>query len=90
MFPFIFLRKTEDRQNKVLIDHEKIHLRQQLELLIIPFYIWYLSEYYIKYLKYKDWTMAYRNISFEREAFANEENPDYLKKRKRWRFRFYL
>lgn len=90
MFPFILLRKKELRHNQSLINHEKIHLSQQLELLIIPFYIWYLSEYYIKYLKYKDPERAYRNISFEREAYENDQNLDYLKTRKFWSFISYL
>lgn len=90
LFPFIFLRKKEDRRNKILINHEKIHLRQQLELLVIPFYIWYLSEYYIRYLKYKDHHKAYRNISFEREAYENDQDADYLKKRKFWNFLDYF
>jgi len=89
LFPFIFLRKKEDRQNQTLINHEKIHLRQQVELLIIPFYIWYLSEYYIKYLKYKDPQLAYRNISFEKEAYENDQNLGYLKTRKFWNFLSY-
>ena len=90
LFPFILLRKKELRHNPILINHEKIHLRQQLELLIIPFYIWYLSEYYIKYLKYKNPDLAYRNISFEREAYDNDQNLDYLKNRKWWSFISYL
>lgn len=90
LFPFIFVKKKEYRQNKVLINHEKIHLRQQLELLIIPFYIWYLSEYYIKYLKYKDPNLAYRNISFEKEAYENDQDLDYIKTRKFWSFLSYI
>lgn len=90
LFPFILLRKKELRHNPILINHEKIHLRQQLELLIIPFYIWYLSEYYIKYLKYKNPDLAYRNISFEREAYENDQNLDYRKTRKFWSFLHYL
>jgi hypothetical protein len=35
LFPFIFIRKPEDKENNILINHEKIHLRQQLEMLII-------------------------------------------------------
>jgi hypothetical protein len=35
LFPFIFIRKPEDRENNILINHEKIHLRQQIELLVI-------------------------------------------------------
>ncbi len=90
LFPFILLRRKSDRHNEILINHEKIHIRQQLELLIIPFYIWYLSEYYLKYLKYRNPQLAYLNISFEREAYANEQNPNYLEKRKFWSFLKYL
>lgn len=90
LFPFILLRKKSDKGNHILINHEKIHIRQQLELLIIPFYIWYLSEYYLKYLQYRNAEKAYRNISFEREAYANEKNPDYLKHRKFWHFLKYI
>jgi len=35
LFPFIFLRTKNLKENPTLIHHEKIHLRQQLELLII-------------------------------------------------------
>ena len=90
LFPFIFLQKPEDRQNKTLINHEKIHIRQQMELFIIPFYIWYLSEYYLKYLRYRNPQFAYRNISFEREAYAYEQDLNYLKKRKFWSFISYI
>ena len=81
MFPFIFLLRKEDKQNAVLLNHEKIHIRQQLELLIIPFFIWYAVAFLIRLIQYKNWKKAYRNISFEREAYANEKDLDYLKKR---------
>lgn len=75
-YPFIFI--TPDTTiDDVLINHERIHLRQQLELLIIPFYIWYLIE-----LKKK----GYYNICFEKEAYGNEHNLSYLKKRKWFNF----
>ena len=90
LFPFILLREKKYRQNKTLINHEKIHMRQQMELLIIPFYILYLSEYYLKYLRYRNPQLAYRNISFEREAYANEQDLNYLKKRKFWGFISYI
>ncbi|MBP7173046.1 MAG: hypothetical protein KBA33_03120 [Cloacibacterium sp.] len=86
LFPFIFLKKKEDKRNLVLINHEKIHLRQQLELLVIPFYIWYVVEYFYWYFKYKDSYLAYRRICFEREAFAKENSTQYLKERKFWAF----
>ncbi|MBW7676506.1 hypothetical protein [Chryseobacterium chendengshani] len=84
LYPFIFIKNAEDKRNRVLINHEKIHLRQQLELLIIFFYIAYVLEYYYHLLQLKDGHRAYLAISFEREAYANEHDLDYLKKRKFW------
>jgi hypothetical protein len=37
LFPFIFVQRKEDSKNKILINHETIHIRQQLELLIVRF-----------------------------------------------------
>jgi hypothetical protein len=90
LFPFVILRNPLDRQNRVLVNHEKIHIRQQLEFLIIPFFLWYFIEYGLRLIKYKNKNVAYRNISFEREAYSNEFNLDYIKNRKLWDFRKYL
>lgn len=80
LFPFIVIPKTTSLDS-VLINHEKIHLRQQLELLVIPFYIWYLIEFFAK---------GYLNISFEKEAYLNEKNLAYLENRKLYSFQKYL
>lgn len=90
LFPFIFLKTVALKENKVLINHEKIHLKQQLETLIIPFYFCYLLEFLIRLLQYKNWKKAYRNISFEREAYANQANLDYIENRSIWAFLKYL
>lgn len=90
LFPFIFVREAKLMQHPLLLNHERIHLRQQAELLIIPFYIWYVLEYLIRLFHYKDKKKAYRNISFEREAYTNEVNLDYSKTRKFWNFIKYL
>ena len=81
IFPFVFLKDNNDKDNITFINHEKIHLRQQIELLIIPFFIWYFIEFFIRWIQYKNKFLAYKNISFEREAYANEKDPDYLKQR---------
>lgn len=86
LFPFIFLFRKEDKQNKVLVNHEKIHIRQQLELLVLPFFIWYGVEFLVKLIQYKNRAEAYRNISFEREAYNKEKDLDYLKRRSFWSF----
>lgn len=90
LYPFIFIKNPDDRKNEVLINHEKIHLRQQLELLIIFFYLAYIAEYYYHLFKLKNAHQAYHAISFEREAYCNELDLKYLKKRKPWAFRKYF
>ena len=85
-FPFVILRYKNVKDDLIVINHEKIHIRQQLELLVLPFYIWYFIDFGLKYLIYKDAKIAYRNIIFEREAYANESNINYLKSRTFWGF----
>ena len=82
IFPFILLKSTSQKQDLILINHEKIHLQQQLELLIIPFYFLYLLNYLINLFKYKKHYPAYFNIMFEKEAYQAEKHLNYLSKRK--------
>lgn len=73
IWPFCFYKGAIDL---VTQNHERIHARQQLELLIIPFYIIYFFEWIFK---------GYRNVSFEKEAYDNEYNLLYLERfRKFW------
>lgn len=54
-----------------------------LLLSIFAFYILYVIEWFIKFIIYKfDKHKAYKNTSFEREAYSNEKNMGYLKSRK--------
>ena len=90
LYPFIFVRNASDKYDKVLINHERIHLRQQRELLVLFFYIWYFLDFLFKLIRYRNWDKAYRNIIFEREAYANQSNLDYLKVRGIWWFTAYF
>ena len=90
IFPFVFLNDKASKADKVLINHEMIHLRQQIELLIIPFFIWYGFEFLIRCIQYRNRNLAYRNISFEREAYANENDFNYLKSRSFFNYLKYL
>ncbi|MFS4468493.1 hypothetical protein [Maribacter sp. 2210JD10-5] len=90
LWPFIFLKDDTLKSDATLINHEKIHLRQQLELLVIPFYFLYVLEWLLKTIWYLDSYKAYQNLSFEREAYANEQNEQYLQKRKAFSFMKYL
>jgi len=86
VYPFILIKKDEMRNDARLIHHEKIHHRQQLELLILPFYILYGINYFINLLLYRNHYKAYREIIFEREAYTMENDFNYLKYRKWGRF----
>ena len=86
VYPFILVKYREDLKDSIFINHEKIHIRQQVELLIFPFFIWYLAEYLVRLLQYKNGHLAYKNISFEREAYTEESNLLYLKNRSLYRF----
>ena len=90
LYPFVLLRYADDRLDPVLLNHERIHLRQQLELLVIPFYVWYLTEYVWHRRRGMSHVEAYLRISFEREAYANEHRPNYLDDRPPFAFRNYL
>ncbi len=90
LWPFIILKERSLTNDDVLINHERIHLQQQLELFIVFFYIWYLTEWIIKCAWYFNGYKAYRNISFEREAYYHESDSHYLTRRGRFRFIQYL
>lgn len=90
LFPFIILRQLQFKHNLTLINHEKIHLKQQLELLVLPFFIWYGIEFLIRLITYRNWRLAYFNISFEREAYKNENDLNYLKLRSWYDFLKYV
>lgn len=91
IFPFIFVKTRKLREDMVLINHEQIHIAQALELFVFPFYLLYLLEFLIQLVRHRDFHRAYRNISFEREAYCNETDLDYMKYRKVWSFtRYYI
>lgn len=76
---------------KVELDHEYIHTMQQIEMLFLFFYLWYGIEYLVRLVQYRGNRMqAYYNISFEREAYANEKYPDYKLYRRLYSWTKYL
>jgi hypothetical protein len=90
LYPIMLFKSKRLKSDQRIINHEKIHFRQQHELLILPFYILYLSQYLINRLKYKDHDLAYRNISFEKEAYSNDHDLTYLKNRKAYAWVRYM
>lgn len=90
-FPIIYISDTL-RPNKKLykqvVNHERIHLRQQLELLIIPFWIWYFLEYLVYLVVHQDSYQAYRSIRFEKECWKHDKDLNYLSHRKPYNYIF--
>lgn len=89
-WPFILIRRKALENNRVFMNHERIHIQQQQELLVLPFFVWYVFEYFFRLAQTGNSYKAYKKISFEREAYSNEKNFKYLKERKYWSFVRYL
>lgn len=90
LWPFVIIRHTDLKNDTIFLNHERIHLRQQIELLIVVFYLWYSIEFLIRWFQYKNRYQGYRNISFEREAYYYDNDCDYLKNRKWYGFLKFL
>ena len=90
LFGLFFVRKDEwnrhsDKIKEITINHESIHTVQMKETGYVFFYIIYFLEYLFRFLLNGfDSDKAYRNISFEKEAYENEDNFEYLGKRRRY------
>lgn len=89
IYPFIFVRRDETMYDYDY-NHEYIHAHQQKEMIWVFFFLWYGIEWIIRLVQYKDGDKAYRNISFEREAYQKQYYYGYLKKRKFWGWIKYL
>ena len=81
ILPFIFVADERCKHDIYLINHEKIHLRQQAETLFVGFVILYFIALYRK---------GYMGISFEKEAYQNQHKLEYLKTRPWFAWRNYM
>lgn len=45
------------------------------------YYIWYVLEYLVRLAIGRDTEWAYRTVGFEAEAYANDDDPDYIENR---------
>lgn len=114
LYPFILLKeKPTDTGMIVTLNHERIHIRQQEECLVLclpfiawlafsvsqwmwlwclvnPFYLWYITEYLVYRVRYRNHSQAYFSISFEKEAYDNQYDETYLKYRHSFTWLNYL
>ena len=91
LFGYVFCRVDKGRLPEVAKNHEYIHSLQQREMLFIGFYLWYVIEWLYHLIRLHNFMKAYYAISFEREAYAMQEDLNYKYKRKKFAsFRYYL
>ena len=76
----ILARRESKPLHDVTLRHEAIHTAQMRETLYVGFYLLYLLEWFIKLFIYG--REAYRNISFEREAYRYAAYENYLEERR--------
>ncbi|MCH5319705.1 MAG: hypothetical protein J1E38_08375 [Paramuribaculum sp.] len=70
-----------ERIDAKIINHERIHTAQMRELLFVPFYVLYFIEWLVRLIQYRNWFEAYKNISFEREAYTYDHDLNYIERR---------
>jgi len=75
---------SRGEMSEVVKRHETIHFQQYLELAFIGFPILYLGWWALNLLKDQSGQDAYFNIPFEKEAYGNDEDENYLENRKRY------
>lgn len=78
LFGFVFSRDILTEIDK---NHEAIHTYQMKKVGYVKFYIIYLYEYIKNLIKYRNNKLAYKNISFEIEAYNNQNNLNYVDKK---------
>lgn len=83
--------KDESFETQRIINHEKIHFRQQIELLFIGEILCRLIErLYLRLFLSKNSLDSYKLCCFEQEAYLNQDNDNYLKDRKLFSFIKYI
>jgi len=81
LFGVVFVRR-ECAMTATDLNHEAIHTAQMREMLYVIFYLVYVAEWLWHLAKCHNAHEAYRRISFEREAYANQSDTNYLNNRK--------
>jgi hypothetical protein len=91
VWPVLFVRPGEPLPlHSETLNHERIHARQQMEMLWLFFFIWYGLEFLVRLLTHRNRHDAYSALSHEKEAHAHDTDIDYLNKRKLYAWAKYL
>ena len=107
LFGVLFVRGNA-RIDDITLNHEKIHSRQFVELMVLfavatvlirwwlplfsPlfFYAWYVIEWLVHLIRFRSTYIAYRRISFEREAYSHQADMGYTNGRYWFNFLKYI
>ena len=81
LFGVVLARKEYRPLSETTVNHESIHTEQMKELLYVGFYFCYLIEWIVRLFMKGN---AYRNISFEKEAYDCQHIPGYVRLRQRF------
>jgi hypothetical protein len=84
LFGYVFCRVDKGRLPETAKNHEYIHSLQQKEMFFIGFYLWYVIEWLYHLIRLRNFMKAYYALSFEREAYAMQDDLNYKYKRKRF------
>ena len=68
--PFVLSKRPEEKITQKVRNHECTHARQWV--------LWYGVEWLVRAVRLKDAGRAYKTVSFEREAYSNEDDPNYI------------
>lgn len=78
LWPFVLYADKDP--HPLIMNHEAIHVAQIKRVGFMKFYTRYLGEYAMGRLAGLGHNEAYLNISFEKEAYANQHDIYYLAK----------
>lgn len=84
--PLIFSR---GKLSEVTRNHESIHWAQYKETLFLGFLLIYTAYWLLGIIRFRSGSQAYYMIPFEQEAYANEDDFDYLSNRKLFTWMMY-
>jgi hypothetical protein len=83
-FPFVFIR-SEEFDVPWVVDHERIHHRQEIETLFVGLAVLSLIEFlYARFVLKKNKMQSYLYTAAEQEAYLNMHDRNYLNERKSW------
>jgi len=82
LYPYVLISLSEyEAKKQHVLHHERIHVQQARKNTILLFYSTYLYERILNMFRYRNFSKAYRNISYEKEAYEKQndiELPTYI------------